>query len=474
MKILHFLHRTVLGLFLAVSFIIVMQQHVNAQQKPNIYVLLVGVGTYPDPSANLNLASGVTELEDFFKERRRLFNKFHFIKLTDDAATKARILKAFTEDLAQAQKDDVVFIYLEGHGSPLPGAPGEFYFSAYDTTDVAKTGIKINDKGLFKNIKSEKLIFFTGSCFSGGFLDGLARSMKQGVPQDFFGDFKGRFGISAAKDNEPAWVPGKFGMSLFCFYVIKGLRGAADAGSGKITVDNLFNYVKTNVSEYTAGKQNPHMFKKTSKPEDTTIIETPRYDKPLEVNIKFFYETSDNQLKLLTSDSVLKSGAHIGAAFKPKSDCYMHIFWVDSNGKFARVFPNPQLTEGTESGEVKGGKTIWLPYKGSRQWYVLDKHAGTETVYVVASRERNTKLEELYQKLQGLTKEARKGGQGSDIENQIEGELNLMGIESFVVPVQQSNNTFVDSKQLFDSFDNSIQVAKTDLTFKLQFKHVAE
>jgi len=450
-------------------------------KKPDVYALIVGVGKHRYPTIkDLPSPHGAREMSTFLAELKGVcFGNVYRIELTDEHATKEAILEGIRE-LAKAGEDDVVFVYMEGHGGPLPAKPDRYYFTAYDTDDdSAKTGIWVNDKHLWSGIKSKRFVFLTGSCFSGGFLLGLKRSVQRGLITDFLGDLKGRFGISAAQENEVAWMSQRYGMSLFTFWVIKALRGhAAQKENGRITVQDLWNYVHDHVSKDSAEAQNPAIFLQTSDPAQTTIAQMPVHNDPLKIDVRFFYETEENVLKVLTDESVLKSGQHVGIAFKPKSDCYVQIFWWDSNGNLERVFPNPQYGEG--NGKVQAGETVWLPYKGGKHWYVLDKHPGTETVYFVATRQPDTGLEQIYERLKALKSQSGKGDLGKDMDKQIKekldqefnGHVQVMGVEPFIVPVQSKTKTFGSKEELFASLENLVQVAGREAVFMRKFKHV--
>ena len=273
---------------------------------------------------------GTTELYDFLVERKHAFSKVRVALLTDEQATKENILRAWTKELDRARKNDVVMIFLDGHGGTDPSAPGEYFFCPYDTgPGLAKTGVRVSDKKLFQGIASERLLFLTGSCFSGGFLTGMARGRGPGTPPDLFQDLQGRFGMSAAKHDESAWVPVKFGMNVFNFYLQKGLRGAADTSNdGNITIKELYDYVSDSVIKETKGAQHPQLFASKTDPATTTVYTVPTYSDKLEMDVKFFFETEDNLVMPLTDDVVLKSGQHVGIAFKPSNDCYVPYLLV--------------------------------------------------------------------------------------------------------------------------------------------------
>ncbi len=455
----------------------------SSGNKPDVYALIVGVGKHRDPTiTSLPAPHGAREMSTYLAELKGIcFKNVYRIELTDENATKEAILEGIRE-LSKAGEHDVVFVFMEGHGGPLPATPDRYYFTAYDTNDdTAKTGIWVNDKHLWSRIKSERFVFLTGSCFSGGFLLGLKRSVQRGLITDFLGDLNGRFGISAAQDNEVAWMSQKYGMSLFTFWVIKALRGhAAQKDTGRITVQDFWNYVHDHVSKDSAEAQNPKIFLQTSDPAKTTIAQVPVEKEPLKIDVKFFYETDDNLLEVLTDESVLKSGQHVGIAFKPKSDCYVQIFWWDSNKNLERIFPNPQYGEGT--GKVQAGKIVWLPYKGEKHWYVLDKNPGTETIYFVATRQPDKGFEQIYERLKALKNQPGKGKTGKDINKQIEEatteqefetRTQVMGVEPFIVPVKSKTTTYAGKEELFADMENLMKVAGREAVFKRKFKHVA-
>jgi len=464
----------------------------------DLYALVVGLEKYKDPSLKRTpMAAAAAQLHDFLVERRGLFRKVKVALLLDEKATKANIVKVLKEELRAARKDDVVLIFMNAHGFASEAEPGKFYFTPYDGDPKdPSTRLQLNDKSLFENIKSERLLFATGSCFSGGFLAGLAKGVKVGEDVDFLGQLQGRFGVSAAAATEQSWNTGKYGMDLFGYYFIKGLRGAADTSNdGKITVKKLFDYLSQEVEKETFGAQHPQLFVAKGNPSETTIYEVPTYSKDLDIKVNFFHEADDKKVKLITEETVLKSGQHLGVAFRAESDCYVYIYWWDSTGGAGELFPNPQLTEGT--GEVKAGQTYWLPSKDGERWYVLDKNPGTETIYFAATRTRNEKLENLMrssttvvassadkiqrqpqsetaaQDLSLGTKPAKRTETREQATGEMERELSLMGFAAHTVPKGAQKASFESRERLVEQMENRIKVSGAEAVFKLQFQHVA-
>ena len=62
----------------------------------------------------------------------------------------------------------------------------------------------------------------------------------------------------------------------------------------------------------------------------------------LSLDILFYYEGEDKQLKVLTDGSVLKSGDGYAVYLKPSDPCYLYVYQVDALE--TSLFPNPIFT----------------------------------------------------------------------------------------------------------------------------------
>jgi len=445
-------------------------------QKLDLYAVIVGIDKYKDPSDNLELAAkDAKDIGTFLNERRHLFANVHIKLLLDEKATRANVVRAFKDDLRPARRGDIVLVYLSGHGMPDKSSPGNYYFCSHDYEGdrLAATAVCMSNPSLFGGIQSERVLLIADACHSGGYLSGLARG-KTPPRELLLADFAkvyGRFGISAAGPKEIAKEERRFGNGLFTFHFLRGIRGSADRDNdGVVTVKELFDYASSETKKSTKGEQNPQLYCVKGEADKTPVYMVPVYSKGLNIEMKFFYEDEREQVKLLTEDSVLKSGQHLGVAFKPDADCFVHILWWDSSGQVGRLFPNPKLTEGT--GHVKGGETHWLPSKeGGKHWFVLDDKPGYETVYFVASRERNPKLEKLYEELQALSAEAKTSGRSDKVALEIEREINLMGFADYTVPVASQQVAYENREKLFSEMESKVKVTGAEAFFKLRFKH---
>jgi uncharacterized caspase-like protein len=474
--------------FASLLLVVGIAQEVCAQEKPALYAVVVGVKSfrYPDQIPPLNVSDkDARDFAEFLKEREGLLGKVHVTLLLNEQATREKVVAAMREKFKSAGKQDIAIVFFSGHGTPHSSNPGEFYFVTHDTRldDLYSTALMVNDQRLFGEIPTDKVLLLADACHSGGFLSGIEREQVAKGPANQFSVFRelpGRVAMSSSATSEVSFERMAFGNSVFTHFLIKGLRGEAarqttsnPGGEAKITIRSLFEYVSQNTRAATKGKQNPVMY--AAKPTlDATITQVRRFDKPLQIKTQFVYQDEKGQAKPLTNESVLKSGQRLGVDFQPESDCYVYIFWWDQTGQVWKMFPNPKYGDATA--RVTGGKQYQLPAKqGEAHWYVLNDTPGTETIYFVASRERNQKLESLYEQLEAMAGEGRKGSVAQLITDKLEQEVNFMGPADEIVSRSEKPRppsvTVPDRQALFERLGNQIQVSGADAIVKVQFKH---
>jgi len=471
-----------------------------ASADRQLYAVIVGVGKYQDPHIP-SLSRSVRDAQDFYsflKEREHLFSRSNITLLVNGQATRANVVHALRITLGKARKDDIVVIYLSGHGLTDPVVSNEFYFGTHDTQldNLFGTALLMNDANLFRGIKSDNVLLLSDACHSGGFSPGLDRLIAKSASRFFsiFDETHGRIAISSSRPEEDSYEKLLYGNSIFTHFLLKGLRGQAVQESPRdvVTVNDLYSYVYENTRLASNGMQNPQLYAAKGVAQSTPVFVVSKGVGPLEIKAQFFYESDDKEIKPLTDDSVLKSGQNVGVAFQSQSDCYVYIFWTDSGGSMGMLFPNPRLTQG--SGHIEAGKTYWLPHSDGERWYVLDDKPGTETIYFVASRDKNHKIEEIYREMlsrQGQPSQPQAGvgtagvgrqaptaaapqGISPQAAQEITRELSLMGFADRTVPKGAQNVSFSSKEQMFEGLEAKIRVSGADAVFKVQFRHVAQ
>jgi hypothetical protein len=206
---------------------------------------------------------------------------------------------AIKKKLLATDVNDKVIVAITGHG--LLDKSFDFYYATWDMdfTQPGERGVKYEDlEGLMNNIPAQRKLLLIDACHSGA-LDkeellagkteitwsdssgqvngssprGVIKLVKKDesvnssfqVMQNLFADLSGSNGavvISAAGGMEYALESAQWNNGVFSYCVIKGIAeklADREGGNydGKVSVQELQQYVSKKVSELTNGKQQP-------------------------------------------------------------------------------------------------------------------------------------------------------------------------------------------------------------------------
>ena len=227
----------------------------DADGKVQIYALIVGIATYNHMPSLKYTDDDAYQLYAFFKSPEGGALRDDNIKiLIDDAATKRTILDELESLSSRADADDVVILYLSGHG--LDGA---YVPSDFDGSNHQLPYSTILDE-LDRSLARHKL-FITDACHSGSMI-AAARTPLTVAIQNFYNAYNTANGgtaiMTSSKQEEVSLEYGGLRQGVFSHFLIKGLKGYADSSGDKlVTIEELYHYIYNNVREYTANKQNP-------------------------------------------------------------------------------------------------------------------------------------------------------------------------------------------------------------------------
>ncbi|MCZ2074498.1 MAG: tetratricopeptide repeat protein [Bryobacterales bacterium] len=230
---------------------------------PRSYAVVIGIANYaklPD-SAQLKFSERDAEAiySILISPEGGNFKAENVRKLIGPKATLANIRQELEQWLPSITKDDDrVLIYFAGHGF-VYGGKGYLAPYDFDKSDIAGTGYSMEKLGrvIGSSIKGKWKVLLTDSCHSGAI---TPEADVQTLNRGLLDLNKSLFSLTASRDRErsfesPEWGGGH---GIFTYYVVKGLEGTADeSGDGIVTADELANYVRTQVRQATAGKQNP-------------------------------------------------------------------------------------------------------------------------------------------------------------------------------------------------------------------------
>jgi hypothetical protein len=232
------------------------------------YAFLVGISRYGDakdapppvPGAAAAASQLATELEEkagFRKENIRL--------LTDDGADPSRIRSGLFDFSARAKKDDLLLIFVAGHGlhDPRPGHAEKLYLAPFGAqlSQIDSTALSFDD---FEMLLSRAvrcnhtfLIFDVGHSVDGDWKF-AGRNLINNHLLNLFSEQEGRAVMVAGSADELSQETKGGASSVFAGWLARAMAGEADLNQDRVvTADEAFRFIATKVQEETGGSQNP-------------------------------------------------------------------------------------------------------------------------------------------------------------------------------------------------------------------------
>ena len=256
----------------------------------NVYLVTIGTSKYNDANYNLNYAAkDAKDIRDFFTTNERgIFGSVQSKNLLDEEVTVENVLalKAF---VSQAKIDDIVIVFIAGHG--VLDDNFDYFFATHSMVfnDPKAKGLAYEAlESLLDGIKAKKKILIMDTCHSGEIdkedvfyseedviseEDVSFRSAGPGISEksnspskvmnELFNDLRRGTGatvLSSAGGTEFALESDEWKNGLFSYCLITGLKnGLADLNQdGEIYLSELQIYVVGKVKALSKGKQVPN------------------------------------------------------------------------------------------------------------------------------------------------------------------------------------------------------------------------
>jgi WD40 repeat protein len=255
-------------------------------QPPEVYIIAAGVSKYAAPGLLLQFAAkdAVDMAKTLTSGAKRLLgeDRVHLSLLTTAAAagaippTKDNFRKVFDE-ARKARPQDVLIVYLAGHGLALREADGGDTY-CYLTADARTT--KLADRAVreataitseeltnwIKNIPALKQVMILDTCAA----EAAAKRLVEGrnVPGEQIkaierlSDRTGFHVLMGSAADEKSYETSQYGQGLLTYSLLFGLRGEALSGGEFIDISGLFQYAANKVPELAqsiGGIQRPHI-----------------------------------------------------------------------------------------------------------------------------------------------------------------------------------------------------------------------
>lgn len=210
------------------------------------------------------------------------FKKEHVLLITDRTAKKPTLRNikwSLGTFLARsAKKDDTVVIFFAGHGAPEVDQQGveRDGFAKYlvpsdaEPDDLYSSGLPMDElQTIFARIEAERVVVFLDACYSGaaGGRTFASKKTRSAHVDDLFLErltqSKGRAIITASRSAEVSIELPELGHGIFTYYLVEGLKGAADLNrDGIVSLQELYEYVEREVAQKSrsvGGNQHPVM-----------------------------------------------------------------------------------------------------------------------------------------------------------------------------------------------------------------------
>ncbi len=241
---------------------------------PHLYCISVGISTYKGSKLKLNFAS--QDAADFDKaiaaSSRRMLNKEgnqdHVVNyvfnteassLPDHWPQKANIRQAFEQIATKATANDILLVFLSGHGVL---SDQQFYYltqeaSALDLSGVANQVAISSDElnGWMRNIKAQKQVLILDACHSGQALQSLI--VRKSMPADQqralekLRDMTGTYMLSASASDQSALEMGMYNRGMLTYSLLLGMKTGEGLKDKYIDISKWFQFAAEKAKDLT-------------------------------------------------------------------------------------------------------------------------------------------------------------------------------------------------------------------------------
>ena len=248
------------------------------------YALVIGVSKYEFHEGGLRdleyADADARSIADLLKTRAG-FKDPDISYLENENATVENVRAAVDLFLERARENDLIFLFIAGHGAQDPFDPKSLYLILHDSkvTNLPRTALNMSElQGMFMHrLRAKRMVILIDACHSGG-VDTLStasvRQLERSENNTFsmyaeklFGG-EGRALLTSSDVNEVSEEGKKWGNGhgVFTWAILEGLRGIADVNRDRvITTGELFDFVSNSVRQETSGRQNPRALSGTSR-----------------------------------------------------------------------------------------------------------------------------------------------------------------------------------------------------------------
>ncbi|MEZ4936368.1 MAG: caspase family protein [Crocinitomicaceae bacterium] len=265
--------------------------HVSKSRQPNLYLVCIGASDYKNDKFDLKYASkDAQDLKESFLKSKN-YEKIFYKLLVDEEVTKENIVE-IKDFVSQANIDDVVILFIAGHG--VLDENLDYYYATHDMdfNDPKDRGVSYSEiESLLDGLKAIKKVLFMDTCHSGEVdkediefvaetsltdeditfrtagasirkKEAVGLKVSQEMVKELFADVRRGTGatvISSAGGAEYAMESESWKNGLFTFCLLDALEnGNGDTNKDqKIMLSEVQKYLQKRVEKISKGRQVP-------------------------------------------------------------------------------------------------------------------------------------------------------------------------------------------------------------------------
>lgn len=238
-------------------------------EKPSFFGIFIGTSKYNNPQLNLTFSDkDAHSLKDGFeKVGADLFDPVNsrYYEFTSEAElagqpNKTNIKKAFQEIALLAKPNDIVMVFLSGHGVTLDD---DFYYLMkgagnvdLDDDVLGRKGVTLSSKEIqefLRESKSNKQMLIIDACHSGQAAEVFVRNSKstttsQEKALEQLQDKMGVFIMASSESNQKSYETTLLAQGILTYCLLDGMSGSAvEETDDIINVLDLFSYTSRSV-----------------------------------------------------------------------------------------------------------------------------------------------------------------------------------------------------------------------------------
>lgn len=239
------------------------------EREPHVWAIVAGVSDYRGDQIDLRYASKDAEdfgnalqiaAEGLFGPKNVHMSVFSCAPENGHRqATRENIVRAF-EAARQAKPQDILVVYLAGHGVNYGGQDGDFYYLVSDarTANLSDPEVRCltalssgEVTELIKAIPAEKQVMVFDTCSAGRVIESLTEARHLPSSQiralERLKDRTGIHVLAGCAADAVSYETSRYGQGLLTHSLLLGMRGAALREDEYVDVGKLFNFAADKV-----------------------------------------------------------------------------------------------------------------------------------------------------------------------------------------------------------------------------------